>query len=251
MKKKKVNIYAINAKSGAGKDYVVSLINYIVNYVTSDNCIRNMGDNLFNYIRDVSDSNTYTLTGIDWGRSDLKIQRYSTPLRNIVQSIANTSFNMVQMDMQEVKKYQPSHLPKGMDLRKLHMLLADAIKDKLQIPDIFSILLNDRIDNDLINLSKKNDEFDIIIQDLREQDELDTLLPYIDKLKKSSLYDVNFKLIHITADEFNAINHKSEQDLYGNNKDIFDIVYHNDKTLSMIDTLLSVNNGIVKKLKTT
>lgn len=240
-KQRKINLISINAKSGAGKDYVVSVLNFIRKSYKENIqfIIKNPEDfeTKLNLLNRVSSSDIKSSYGIDWGRPNVIIERFSTPLRNIVQAVAGTNFTPDEMDSQEVKLYTPEHLG-GTTMRDLHLLLSDAVKDNLACPDIFSILLKQRV---LKNVSNHNfeEELDIILLDVRYPFELE-----ISDQLKTELTELGYLVettnIHITSEKYNEINHSSEQDLYGANKDKFDIVFKNDKNRTTVQTLESI-----------
>lgn len=277
--KLKINILALNAKSGAGKDYIVSNFNFInqvesnfyntiwvqgksyipdhIRELTSlgiDSIINNPEKNEFilKKLHEVSSSEISTDVGISWLRSDLSIHRFSTPLRAIVQAVGGTDFTPEEMDSQETKKYRPDHLGEKFDYRDLHLLLSDAVKTAIQRPDIFSVLLELRVIKKIKELYQlippvavtPTQKYTIIVLDMRYPEELGAVNNIRDEFQFNDDIEINLKKVHIKSESFNAINHSSEQDLFGQLPHEFDKAIQNDKNRTTAETLAFVKKEL-------
>ncbi|AFF28079.1 gp81 [Sphingomonas phage PAU] len=250
MNKPKIKIISLHANSGAGKDYITSCMNYLA-INPKDLDISKISKEKLEYLHNVSNSDIQTETGIDWNRGDLMVFRFSTPLRSIVQAVAGTDFTMNDMDKQSTKLYHPKHLKHGESIRDLHLLLSDAVKNAIGMPDIFSVLLKHRVLDlvgHIISSGTYWKEFTIIILDTRYPEELKVLDDLSEELDKMEC-DYSINSIYITSDSINKINHSSEQNLYEQFPEKFNIVFHNDKTRTTRETLKAVKTEIVDKLK--
>lgn len=254
----KINILVLNAKSGAGKDYVVSLFNYLqlvfsgcsVEQITEE--IDELEDFELKEIHEVSSSDVQTEKGIDWNRNNIRILRFSEPLRRIVQACAGTDFSMEEMDMQSTKKFKPEVLSEDLDIRDMHLILSDAVKQALKQDTIFSDLLLNKLRNLLDYMILKGSSGDIIIQDARYLMEIIPIITLVyDTLPENYREVINLKVINIvTADEndINKINHSSENDIYATHPHLFDFQFVNDKKLGVRGSLHNVLTNFIGKI---
>lgn len=236
--KRKINLIILNAQSGAGKDYVVSLYSRVkkalmfMSYDEElfDEWIDRISEATQQRIHEVSSSDIPTVTPINWDCPNIDIFRFSTPLRNIVQSVAGTDFSMDEMDMQSTKKHVPEVLKNGQSIRDLHLVLSDAVKQALDQETIFSDLLVQKVRNRVAEIKESDYEdgsHDIIIQDARYLFEVETMLALGKEL------GINTVCINIHSNTKNVINHSSEVDLYKSHPHLFTGRYYNDKTLNV------------------
>lgn len=248
----KVNFIALNAQSGAGKDYTLALFNWI----RSQQKYRMTNDEILGYIYDLSDDELERIHDVASGNGDMtfgndvETYRFSTPLRQIVQAVAGTNFTAAQMDLQETKKHVSPILKGGQTFRDLHLILSDAVKQALGQETIFADILFGKVRATIEKLSvidRQTKQVDVVVQDARYLFEVEGVVE-LGKQLQAEGHDVNFKLVNIISNTKNEINHSSEVDLWATHKHLFDHQFYNDKSLSTRQSLINVFKNFYEEI---